>query len=751
MRRFVVWVLATSLLWVLTTPVQAQPEIVLGLWPQSYAQFLEIEAASGVALPYFRSRQRAGQFDANLVESDGAAAAAAGYSLGLNIQPKTGSGPDRTGILYTDITAQLRAGAGPLYDKLVAFANEVLGLPSYGEVTHYLQFHSEANIQAPPGELDAQPYSGTAQEYQECYQLVHALFDSMGVTDRIEWQVVLSRSAFEGNQGGPTAWFPADTSLYDLVGVDSYRRAPSWLTPSASFDSALTFARSVGKPIWIDETASDEGSAENSATAKAEWFAAMGTYIEEHRSDIAGIVFSNAADGGNWFLDSVLTGGRASPNYTGTTWEGWEALAQRLTTLPPIVHTLSVARAGEGSGTVTSDPPGIDCGAVCSAPVDDGSQATLRAVAEPGSVFEGWSGAGVACAGTGPCTVTVTGDTIVVATFRLAPKILFVSLDGTGAGTVMSSPGGIDCGTVCSAAFPHADVVTLTATPAAGSVFSGWSGACAGTGDCAVTMDADRTASAVFDALPPPVELPDADAAVAYGGWRGTVDPAASGGGYRVSSVKNERATWAAPSVATSISWIARTGPDRGMASVTIDGSNKGTVDLYAASPGSVSIAYPGLRSARHTVVVKVLGTKRAASSGTSVTIDAFVAGSVVADDRDPRIRYGPWSSTAQAAATDGTYRSTAAKDAIATVAFSGTSIDWVTARGPGQGKASVTIDGVSKGIVDLYAPSTAFRAVVPYADLDPGTHTMVIKVLGTKNAAANGTRIVIDGFVVYA
>lgn len=750
MRRLLAVVLSILLLGISAPAAQAEPVIVTGIWPQTYSQFLEIEAASGVGLPYFRSRQRAGQFDANLIESDGDAAAAAGYSLGLNIQPKTGSGQDRTGIPYTDITVQLRAGSGPYHDKLVAFANEVLALPTYGDVTNYLQFHSEANIQALPGQLDAQPYSGTGPEYQECYELVRALFDSMGVTDRIVWQVVLSRSAFEGNQGGPTAWFPADSSLYDLVGVDSYRRAPSWLTPSQSFDSSITFARSVGKDIWIDETGSDEGSVENSATAKAEWFAAMGSYIDANRADIAGVVFSNAADGGNWFLDSVLTGGRASPTYTGTSWDGWHALAQQLTSSPPIVHTLSVARAGEGSGTITSDVAGIDCGAICSASVDEGTQVTLTAVADAGSVFEGWSGAGVSCLDAGPCTVTVTGDTVVVSTFRLTPKNLSLSLEGTGTGTVTSSPAGIDCGSACSAAFPDASIVTLTATPAAGSDFAGWAGACAGTGGCTVTMDADQTVVAAFDAPLPSVTLSDADPAVDYGGWRGVVDPAASGGAYRSSTVKNEKVTWATPSATTSITWIARTGPDRGMANVTIDGNSRGTVDLYASSPGSVSNVYSGLSSARHTVVIKALGTKNTASTGTSVTLDAFVVGAAIVEEHHPGIRYGSWASTAQAAATDGTYRSTPTKNATVTVTFSGASIDWITAKGRGYGQASVTIDGVLKGTVDLYASATAWRSAVPYAGLSAGAHTMVIKVLGTKRAAATGTRIVVDGFVVH-
>ena len=749
MRRLLSAVLVIVPFAVLVPPAQAATPIVVGLWPQSYAQFLEIEDASGVALPYFRSRQRAGQFDANLVESDGDAAAAAGYSLGLNIQPKTGSGLNRTGIPYTDITAQLRAGAGPYFDKLVAFANEVLALPTYGEVTHYLQFHSEANIQAPPGQLDAQPYSGTGPEYQECYALVRALFDSMGVTDQIAWQVVLSRSAFEGSQGGPSAWFPADASLYDLVGVDSYRRAPSWVTPSQSFDSSIAFARSVGKHIWIDETGSDEGSLENSATAKAEWFAEMGSYIDANRADIAGAVFSNAADGGYWFLDSVLTGGRASPLYTGTTWEGWRALAQQLTSEPPVVHTLSVTRAGEGSGTITSASPAIDCGAACNALVEDGTQVTLTALADAGSVFEGWSGAGVSCVGTGPCTVTITGDTAVVGTFRLTPKNLSISLGGTGTGTVTSVPAGIDCGAACSASFPHASMVTLTATPASGAVFSGWTGACAGTADCTVAMDIDQTVAAFFDAPLPAVTLADADPAVAYGGWRGVVDPAASGGAYRTSSVKDEKATWTS-SQATSITWLARTGPDRGIANVTIDGTSKGTVDLYAAVPGAASYVYSGLKSARHTVVIKVLGTKRTASTGTSVTLDAFVAGTVTTEEHDAAIRFGSWASTPQTAATDGTYRSTPTKNATVTVVFSGTAIDWITAKGRGYGRAAVTIDGAPRGTVDLYASTTTWRSSVGYGGLAAGAHTMVIRVLGTKSAAATGTRIVVDGFVVH-
>src|SRR2546428_11910417 len=64
-------------------------------------------------------------------------------------------------------------------------------------------------------------------------------------------------------------------------------------------------------------------------------------------------------------------------------------------------------------------------------------------------------------------------------------------------------PGGINCGATCSASFASGTSVTLTATPASGSVFTGWSGAgCSGTGSCVVTMSAAQSVTATL--LPNP-------------------------------------------------------------------------------------------------------------------------------------------------------------------------------------------------------------------------------------------------------
>ena len=76
---------------------------------------------------------------------------------------------------------------------------------------------------------------------------------------------------------------------------------------------------------------------------------------------------------------------------------------------------------------------------------------------------------------------------------------LTVTRAGTGSGTVVSAPGGINCGSDCGEAFSSGAVVTLTATASAGSRFDGWSGGgCAGTGPCTVTGNTSVTVTARF-------------------------------------------------------------------------------------------------------------------------------------------------------------------------------------------------------------------------------------------------------------
>lgn len=80
---------------------------------------------------------------------------------------------------------------------------------------------------------------------------------------------------------------------------------------------------------------------------------------------------------------------------------------------------------------------------------------------------------------------------------------LNVVLNDTAGGTVASTPGGINCGGTCSAAYNNNTRVTLTVSSNTGYTFAGWSGgassdACTGTGACMLTMDASKNVTANF-------------------------------------------------------------------------------------------------------------------------------------------------------------------------------------------------------------------------------------------------------------
>ena len=106
------------------------------------------------------------------------------------------------------------------------------------------------------------------------------------------------------------------------------------------------------------------------------------------------------------------------------------------------------------------------------------------------SITAGYSGdANYGTATSPPYMQTVGGAT---------SRILTVTKGGTGSGTVTSNPSGITCGTDCTEPYANPTLVTLTATPTAGSVFMGWLGACVGTVPCSVNVSAATSVSATF-------------------------------------------------------------------------------------------------------------------------------------------------------------------------------------------------------------------------------------------------------------
>lgn len=98
--------------------------------------------------------------------------------------------------------------------------------------------------------------------------------------------------------------------------------------------------------------------------------------------------------------------------------------------------------------------------------------------------------------------LTIENTRQIVANFRQPISYtLTAGKTGTGTGTVISTPAGINCGADCSEMYIAGTQITLNATPAVGSVFIGWSGGCTGTRNCIVKLAANINVTARFEKL----------------------------------------------------------------------------------------------------------------------------------------------------------------------------------------------------------------------------------------------------------
>jgi hypothetical protein len=118
---------------------------------------------------------------------------------------------------------------------------------------------------------------------------------------------------------------------------------------------------------------------------------------------------------------------------------------------------------------------------------------------------------------------------------------------------------------------------------------------------------------------------------------------------------------------------------------------------------------------------------------------------SVVSVEEDGAGTSYVWGRSIDAHAIGGSYRWERRAGASATYAFSGGAVTLFTVSGPSMGKARVRIDGATMGTFDGYAAALTTGGRHRYEGVGPGAHVLSVEVLGTKRAAAAGTRVAVD------
>jgi subtilisin family serine protease len=174
--------------------------------------------------------------------------------------------------------------------------------------------------------------------------------------------------------------------------------------------------------------------------------------------------------------------------------------------IPVVInYTLSAAKSGTGSGVLTSNPAGVNCGSDCSESYASNTVVAVTAMPSAGSVFSKWLSV---CTSSSTqfvptCPVLMNADKNLIAEFLLNTTPVNYSLSitksGTGFGAVTSNPAGINCGSQCTANYMNNVQVVLSPAANAGSIFGGWSGCDSISGfDCIVTMVANKVVTANF-------------------------------------------------------------------------------------------------------------------------------------------------------------------------------------------------------------------------------------------------------------
>ncbi len=111
----------------------------------------------------------------------------------------------------------------------------------------------------------------------------------------------------------------------------------------------------------------------------------------------------------------------------------------------------------------------------------------------------------------------------------------------------------------------------------------------------------------------------------------------------------------------------------------------------------------------------------------------------------------GSWTYSWTWAASNSSFRYAKGAGVAVTVTFDGTYLAWLAKKGPGYGKAAVSLDGGDTGRCGpVLAPTTSTsRRSTPLVCWRTSRHTLTIYWTGQKNKAAYDSRVNVDRFDV--
>ncbi len=282
---------------------------------------------------------------------------------------------------------------------------------------------------------------------------------------------------------------------------------------------------------------------------------------------------------------------------------------------------------------------------------------------------------------------------------------------------------------------------------------------------------------------------------IAYTGtWTSTTDSRHSNGSMVYSRTVGATATLTF--TGNQVTWFGLKGRELGIAGVYLDGQFQGNVDLYNNGYlfQQVLFSVSGLSNTIHTLRIETTGSKNPSATAFYISVDAFDVSGVDPDEgayltlvddtytwvqtsdvvdfdtgiltnvvsegagTSTPVTYqennvavsttGTWTSGNDSRHSGGSHKYSRTIGGTATLTFTGKEVTWLGLKGRELGIAGVYLDGQFQGNVDLYNNGYLFQQVLfSISGLRYSTHTLMIKVTGTKNPSATDVYVSIDAF----